>query len=102
ILEGYDDGYAATSPLGKGLPIPPGLFDLGGNVSEWVHDRYDGSLVPSLATVTDPFGPATGNEHVIRGSSWRHGRITELRLAWRDHAREPRDDLGFRVARYVE
>ncbi len=102
ILEGYDDGYAATSPLGKGLPIPPGLFDLGGNVSEWVHDRYDGSLVPSLATVTDPFGPTTGNEHVIRGSSWRHGRITELRLAWRDHAREPRDDLGFRVARYVE
>jgi hypothetical protein len=39
---------------------------------------------------------------VIRGSSWRHGRITELRLSYRDHGREPRDDVGFRVARYVE
>ena len=102
ILDGYDDGHAATAPVGKGLSIPPGLFDMGGNVSEWVQDRYDGSIVPSLATATDPFGPATGGEHVIRGSSWRHGRITELRLAWRDHAREPRDDVGFRVARYVE
>ncbi|WP_293372996.1 PEGA domain-containing protein [Nevskia sp.] len=102
ILEGYDDGFAATSPVGKGLSIPPGLFDMGGNVSEWVHDRYDGSIVPSTAVATDPLGPATGGEHVIRGSSWRHGRIAELRLAWRDHAREPRDDVGFRVARHVE
>lgn len=102
VLDGYDDGHAATAPVGKGLAIPPGLYDLGGNVSEWVHDRYDGSIVPSLTTITDPFGPASGGEHVVRGSSWRHGRITELRLAWRDHAREPRDDLGFRVARYVE
>ena len=102
ILDGYDDGYAGTSPVGKGVAIPPGLFDMGGNVSEWVHDRYDGSIVPSLGPVTDPFGPATGGERVIRGSSWRHGRITELRLAWRDHAREPRDDVGFRIARYAE
>jgi formylglycine-generating enzyme required for sulfatase activity len=102
VLDGYDDGFAATAPVGKGRAVPPGLFDLGGNVSEWVHDRYDGALVPSLAAVTDPVGPASGGEHVIRGSSWRHGRITELRLAWRDHAKEPRDDLGFRVARHVE
>lgn len=102
VLDGYDDGHAATAPVGKGLAIPPGLFDLGGNVSEWVHDRYDGAIVPSLTAVSDPFGPASGAEHVVRGASWRHGRITELRLAWRDHAREPRDDLGFRVARYVE
>lgn len=102
ILDGYDDGHAATAPVGKGLAIAPGLYDLGGNVSEWVHDRYDGAIVPSMAAVSDPFGPASGAEHVVRGSSWRHGRITELRLAWRDHAREPRDDLGFRVARYVE
>lgn len=102
VLDGYDDGHAATAPVGKGLAIPPGLYDLGGNVSEWVHDRYDGALVPSLSPASDPFGPASGAEHVVRGASWRHGRITELRLAWRDHAREPRDDLGFRVARYVE
>ncbi|MCX7060563.1 MAG: SUMF1/EgtB/PvdO family nonheme iron enzyme [Gammaproteobacteria bacterium] len=102
VLDGYDDGYAATAPVGKGLAIAPGLYDLGGNVSEWVHDRYDGALVPSLNAANDPFGPASGAEHVVRGASWRHGRITELRLAWRDHAGEPRDDLGFRVARYVE
>jgi hypothetical protein len=43
-----------------------------------------------------------GEHHVVRGSSWRHGNITELRLSYRDYSREPRSDLGFRVARYAE
>jgi formylglycine-generating enzyme required for sulfatase activity len=102
FLRDYDDGYAATSPVGRFAANPRGLFDFGGNVAEWVHDRYDGRLLPGAGEQQDPFGPDSGGEHVIRGSSWRHGRITELRLSYRDHGREPRDDVGFRVARYVE
>lgn len=102
VLEAYDDGHAATSPVGRFAANPRGLFDLGGNVAEWVHDRYDGRLLPGLETLVDPFGPDSGSEHVIRGSSWRHGRITELRLSYRDHGQAARDDVGFRIARYVE
>jgi formylglycine-generating enzyme required for sulfatase activity len=40
--------------------------------------------------------------HVIRGSSWRHATVTELRAAFRDYGDGRRDDLGFRIARYAE
>ena len=101
-MAGYDDGYAASAPVGRYAVSRVGLFDMGGNVSEWMHDRYDGALVISPQPQVDPFGAAQGGDRVVRGSSYRHGRITELRLAWRDFARAERDDLGFRVARYAE
>jgi hypothetical protein len=40
--------------------------------------------------------------HVIRGASWRHATVTELRAAYRDSANGRRDDVGFRIARYAE
>jgi hypothetical protein len=39
---------------------------------------------------------------VIRGSSWRQGGISELRLAFRDFGDVGRLDVGFRVARYAD
>jgi hypothetical protein len=39
---------------------------------------------------------------VIRGSSWRHAGILELRLAYREFGSEGRLDVGFRLARHVE
>lgn len=101
-LADYNDGYAASAPVGRYTPSSLGLYDMGGNVSEWVHDRYDGSLVIGMQVQVDPFGPAEGGDRVVRGSSYKHGRITELRLAWRDFARSEREDLGFRIARYAE
>jgi len=101
-MAGYDDGYPASAPVGRYAVNRVGLFDMGGNVSEWVHDRYDGALVINPQVQTDAFGPAQGGDRVIRGSNYKHGRITELRLAWRDFGRAERDDLGFRVARYAE
>ena len=52
------------------------------------------------AVLRDPTGPAAGTYHVVRGSSWRHGGTTELRLTYRDYADKPRNDIGFRIARY--
>ncbi len=100
-LQDYDDGYAAAAPVGRFAANALGLFDLGGNVAEWTHDRY--SANPGSGGVeADPFGPASGSARVVRGSSWRHGRITPLRLSYREAGSSPRDDLGFRVARYAE
>lgn len=101
IIHGYNDGYAATAPVGSFPADARGLFDLGGNVAEWVNDYYDIMVSAADRVQTDPLGPETGEHHVIRGSSWAHGSITELRLSFRDYGSEPRDDVGFRIARFV-
>ena len=101
-VPGYDDGYRGTAPVASFPASPAGFYDLGGNVAEWIHDYYD--VYPGDATrlAIDPSGPQTGEHHVVRGSGWRHGNITELRLSYRDYSKKPRYDLGFRIARYVE
>jgi len=101
VLKSYSDGYISAAPVASFRPNGTGLHDLGGNVSEWCHDYYD-TFVGSLKKIRrDPRGPANGNFHVVRGSSWRHGSIAELRLSYRDYSKTPRNDLGFRIARYV-
>ncbi len=101
FLDDLDDGYAATAPTGSFAANPLGFFDLGGNVAEWTTDLY--SVQPaSSAAVVDPLSAAAGNTHVIRGSSWRHATVTELRAAYRDSGNGRRDDVGFRIARYAE
>jgi formylglycine-generating enzyme required for sulfatase activity len=101
VLQGYDDRYPVSSPVGTFPPNALGFFDLGGNVAEWVHDVY--SIPPAGAALErDPVGPAAGDLHVVLGSSYLHGTVTELRLSYRDYATKPRADVGFRVARYAE
>ena len=98
----YNDGYRVAAPVGSFPASSSGFYDLGGNVAEWTHDYY--AVYPGMAEtrVTDPAGPASGDHHVVRDSSWRQGGIAELRLSYRDYSRTPRPDLGFRIARYAE
>jgi formylglycine-generating enzyme required for sulfatase activity len=74
---------------------------MGGNVAEWVHDVYT-IPAPSAEEVTDPMGPAKGDNYTVRGASWALSRLSELRLTFRDYGAAGRDDLGFRIARYAE
>ena len=102
IVSGYNDGYIVTAPVGSFVANNKGIFDLGGNVSEWVHDYYDVSIMAVNTSELNPMGPESGDYHVIRGSSWRHGTITELRLSYRDYGDKARDDVGFRIARFLD
>jgi len=53
-IEGYDDGYATTSPVGSFPANAYGLYDMGGNVWQWCEDLFD----------------ATHKARVLRGASW--------------------------------
>jgi formylglycine-generating enzyme required for sulfatase activity len=100
VLPGYRDEHPVSAPIGSYGRSATGIADLGGNVSEWMHDTY-ATLLDSKAA-TDPMGSAAAGPHSIRGANWRTASITELRLASRDRANEANQTLGFRVARYAE
>lgn len=90
----YRDGFRGTAPVGQFAANLLGLFDLAGNVSEWVYDNY--SLTPG----NNYSGPVNASpQKIIRGSSWRHGFTRELRLAFRRGGVNPEQDVGFRLAR---
>ena len=99
-ITGYSDNFRGPAPVATYKENELGIFDLAGNVSEWIHDFY--SLRKPTETLTDPLGPNEGDYHVIRGSNYTHGRFSELRWTFRDYGEEARTDVGFRIARYVE
>ncbi len=101
-LASYSDGFAVSAPVGSFAPNESGFYDLGGNVAEWMHDYYEIQPAQTNALAKDPVGLTSGRHHVIRGAGWKDSTISELRLSFRDYADGPRDDLGFRIARYAD
>ena len=99
-ISGYEDAYRGPSP-GDTYPANEfGIHDLAGNVAEWIHDYYSVSI-PKQKLI-DPSGTDVNDYHVIRGSSYKHGRFSELRWTYRDYGDKARADVGFRIARFVE
>ena len=88
-----------TLPVGSFAANPFGLFDVHGNVWEWVQDCYADSYAgaPTNGTARSS---SDCSLRVLRGSSWRNDP-TNLRSANRDRLRpDYRDnDIGFRLAR---
>ena len=101
IYKDYRDGFPLTAPVGSFTPNQHGLFDISGNVSEWVHDFYQVKVIAPGVVETDPAGAERGRYHVARGSGWKHSGLTELRLSFRDYSDTPRNDLGFRVVKWA-
>ncbi len=65
----FDDGYRHTAPVGSFPANGYGVFDMAGNVYEWVQDWYDSDYY-RISPNSNPQGPATGRHKVIRGGSW--------------------------------
>jgi formylglycine-generating enzyme required for sulfatase activity len=55
------------TPVASFPPNQWGLYDVHGNLWEWCNDWYGAY---SIKPVTDPRGPKTGNEKVLRGGAW--------------------------------
>jgi formylglycine-generating enzyme required for sulfatase activity len=100
-IASYNDQSPASAVVGSFKPNGKGLYNMSGNVSEWVNDYYDVRANRGEASA-DPTGPTTGIAHVIRGASWALGSRTELRLSYREAGTDRRLDVGFRIARYVD
>lgn len=98
----YNDDFAATAPVGSFEPNAVGIFDLGGNVAEWVQDYYEIGSSATTQVLVDPLGPDEGRARVIRGSSWRSATLPDLRVAARNYSTDAREDVGFRIARNLE
>ncbi|MBN1666870.1 MAG: formylglycine-generating enzyme family protein, partial [Anaerolineales bacterium] len=93
----YDDGYSRTAPVGSYLPNGYGLFDMAGNVWEWVLDWYSPYTSDSA---TNPTGPELGDSRALRGGGWSSSG-DYLRVSSRDwNSPDDTDDrIGFRCAR---
>jgi formylglycine-generating enzyme required for sulfatase activity len=99
-LPDYRDQHAVVAPVGSYGRTAAGFRDLGGNVSEWMHDAY--VSLPDAQPATDPMGATSDGPHAIRGANWRTSTIAELRPAWRERSAVASQVLGFRVARFAE
>jgi formylglycine-generating enzyme required for sulfatase activity len=100
-ISNYNDSFPVSASVGSFQPNEKGIFNLSGNVAEWVNDFYE-IRVNKSEPLVDYRGPNTGNRHVIRGASWALGSRSELRLSYREPGYDGKIDVGFRIARYVD
>ena len=100
-----EDRWAKTAPVGSFEPNAFGLYDVHGNVWEWVADCWNANYhgVPSDGTDWQPPSYEICSAHVIRGGSWNDW-ATVLRAGFRNYdnltfGSFKQDEIGFRVAR---
>ncbi|MBV8810764.1 MAG: formylglycine-generating enzyme family protein [Acidobacteriaceae bacterium] len=97
-----EDKYSHTSPVGSFRPNKFGLYDMAGNVGEWVEDCYHNAYrdTPADGSAVESCMPRFHNARVMRGGAW-NAIPAWLRSASRD-VEVPSlraDTFGFRVAR---
>ena len=94
-----DNSGEQTHPVGQKTPNTYGLYDMSGNVWEWVSDWYEKKYY-ERSPVSNPPGPEFGSEKTLRGGSWysspRH-QMSATRFWSEPHIRN--SNFGFRCVR---
>ena len=98
-----DDGFPGIAPVARFEPNAWGLYDMTGNVAEWVWD-WRGDYPAEKAS--DPVGPEEGTKRQARGGAWCF-RDENAEVTNRDVGYDPRwsrgasdrEGIGFRIAR---
>ncbi|MCG2786092.1 MAG: formylglycine-generating enzyme family protein, partial [Anaerolineae bacterium] len=98
---GIDDGFSTIAQVGSYQPNAFNLFDMSGNVSEWVSDYYEDQYYQSLPPeIQNPIGPLVGETRVLRGGSWLN-TAEFLMVSIRTDFKPDNyfDNVGFRCAK---
>lgn len=66
VMKGLSTDKVGSHPSGA---TPDGIYDLAGNIAEWVYDWYDKNYY-KYSEYNNPKGPARGINHTIRGGAW--------------------------------
>jgi formylglycine-generating enzyme required for sulfatase activity len=90
-----NDIFEYTGPVRSFDPLLPyQLYDMAGNVWEFVSDYYDEDYFRS-SPASDPKGPESGKQHVVRGGSFDSDPREHLRISFRKSAGSA-NNIGFR------
>ena len=98
-VAGCSDGFSYTAPVGSFRPNQLGLFDMHGNVWEWVEDCWNESY-ETAPSDSAAWTAGDCESRVVRGGSW-NSDVNKLRSAargWNNPGGHNRS-IGFRVAR---
>jgi formylglycine-generating enzyme required for sulfatase activity len=92
----HDDGYEKISPVGLKKPNSYGLYDMSGNVWEWIEDGYD-ELAYEKHLNKNPLITG-GKKKVGRGGSWVvHYQLSRCAARRDGEKNKKANDLGFRL-----
>ena len=94
----YDNSYGATKPIGLKYPNELGIYDMSGNVEEWVEDQWHNNYKDSPGDGFPWVDRDKDTKRVIRGGSWG-GSARYCRVASRggDDPSSRGNDVGFRL-----
>ncbi|MBS0201364.1 MAG: SUMF1/EgtB/PvdO family nonheme iron enzyme [Planctomycetes bacterium] len=94
-----DSRSGRPQPVATKRPNPFGLYGMHGNVREWCYDWYSSEYYAE-SSPTDPIGPESGTDRVMRGGCWSHIRV-DARSPFRYDINPFSRDVqgGFRVVR---